>query len=291
MRIGYIFTRKSDDERAIAKALEELGHQVELVHDAHMIQNAERYHHQFDLILFHHCTYLDQIKRIGLPTVFWCFDLIVHDKYDQNIIKSRQRWARKAVEISDLGFFTDGGAVEMFPENTLRLTQGAQTIRTGTREVQHDILFAGTVEKLRLEFFRELEKRLPERLRQLNKREKIFGPGFAEVLSTAKIILAPNAPISHNYWSNRVYMVTGYGGFLLHPYIEELESQYTDGEEIVYYTDVDDLATKAEYYLDNEEERNFIAARAQWRTEHEHMYSHRVRVLMRHVEERLSMGV
>lgn len=58
------------------------------------------------------------------------------------------------------------------------------------------------------------------------------------------------------------------GGFLLSNYQPELEELFTDGEDMVMYTSMDDLKDKAGYYLEHDEERRRIALNG-WKKVHE----------------------
>lgn len=58
------------------------------------------------------------------------------------------------------------------------------------------------------------------------------------------------------------------GGFLLSNYQPELAELFTDGEEMVMYTSMDDLKEKAGYYLEHDAEREQIALNG-WRKIHE----------------------
>lgn len=58
----------------------------------------------------------------------------------------------------------------------------------------------------------------------------------------------------------RVFDVLGCGGFLISNYQAELEECFVIGEDLVIYTDEDDLLNKIEYYLAHEKERADIAA-------------------------------
>lgn len=62
------------------------------------------------------------------------------------------------------------------------------------------------------------------------------------------------------YWSDRVYETLGRGGFIIHPFIEGMQEEFTDGENIVFYeyTNFKQLKEKIDFYLNNEEERERI---------------------------------
>ena len=49
------------------------------------------------------------------------------------------------------------------------------------------------------------------------------------------------------------------GGFCLTNYQPEIAESFEDGVDLVMYTDMEDMAQKAEWYLQNEEERAAVA--------------------------------
>lgn len=57
----------------------------------------------------------------------------------------------------------------------------------------------------------------------------------------------------------RILDVLSCGGFCITNYQPEVEELLTDGEELVMYTDMDDLQAKLRYYLEHDEERMRIA--------------------------------
>lgn len=59
----------------------------------------------------------------------------------------------------------------------------------------------------------------------------------------------------------RVLDILSCGGFCLTNYQPEIAEFFADGEDLVMYTDMDDLVAKAEYYLSHDEERRTIADR------------------------------
>ena len=278
MNILYLITNTTGDEIAITKAFEHFGHTVIRVYDGRW--NAEQYDIEFDFLFFHHSTKLEEIAAVNIPKVFWCFDLMTdHPR--------RSKWVHTAVQTADLAFFTDGDCVKNYHDKSVRLMQGAQEIKIGTaQEEKHDITFAGTIGANRRGFFHDISKHF-----ELHITNKVYGNAFADLIASSKIIIAPDAPIKPNYWSNRVYMVLGYGGFLLHPYIKELARQYEDKVDLVFYHDRKDLQSKIHYYLDsyNDEERKTIADCGMTRTNLEHTYTHRCEVILQTVKDRFSI--
>jgi len=82
-------------------------------------------------------------------------------------------------------------------------------------------------------------------------------------------------PVTDNYWSNRVYIIGGYGGFLMHPASKGLAEQFVPNEELVFYNDVDHLALLLNKALDNPEYCKKIAARTNEIILEKHCYVHR----------------
>lgn len=59
--------------------------------------------------------------------------------------------------------------------------------------------------------------------------------------------------------AQRVFDILGCGGFCITNYQPEIAEFFADGQELVMYTDMKDLADKVKYYLMHEEERKQIA--------------------------------
>jgi glycosyltransferase involved in cell wall biosynthesis len=190
-----------------------------------------------------------------------------------------------------LGFCTDGDWA-LKHDGIHQLMQGADERYTGKvqSKVQHDILFAGSVTHPpdRHRQIKDLERTYGDRLLALYP-DKLwtFGRKFAKKIAESKIVISLRLPASDNYWSNRVYVVSGFGGFLIHPYCKQLANHYVEGEEIVFYRTEDELKKKIDYYLPLGEERKRISANALQRTLQEHTYTHRCKQLIRIVKEQL----
>ena len=85
-----------------------------------------------------------------------------------------------------------------------------------------------------------------------------------------------NASIpGHDQIKGRNFEIPGCGAFLLTGCIDGLEAYYRIGEEVVCYSDVDDLIDKIRYHLRHEDEREVIARAGYLRTLAEHTYDHR----------------
>ena len=64
--------------------------------------------------------------------------------------------------------------------------------------------------------------------------ERTYREKLRERIGTHSMMVAPDAPVTDRYWSNRVFMAMGFGAFMLHPYCAKLAEMYKDGEEIIF---------------------------------------------------------
>lgn len=106
--------------------------------------------------------------------------------------------------------------------------------------------------------------------RHYGQRSCVYGPTHAQICNSAKIMVADNFTNDvPGYWSDRVYLEVGSGGFVLHPRVAGIEKHFEDGRHLVLYESIGDLIDKVDYYLDHEDERAAIAS-AGWK--HVHKY-------------------
>jgi hypothetical protein len=305
MKILYIARHSSgdnDDEGAIAHSLESLGHKVILALESTspliMYRKlAEEEYRNVDFVLFNHCSNYSLLSSIKAPKVFWCFDLIDFSSDPSLECRNKQRieWINKLTSLTDLGFLSDGDWVNRDRTGKLhRLMQGADTrvasqmIQTGDR----DILFTGEIyggedrkswaRFMRSEFGLRFQVYPP---RRGTKRK--HGKKLCKLLNSARIIAAPDGPVTDHYWSNRVYLTLGFGAFLIHPYCKTLEEHYVDKKEIVFYRDRTELKDLINYYLKYPEQRRVIRQAGYARTMADHTYTNRCRELINIVKKHL----
>lgn len=89
-----------------------------------------------------------------------------------------------------------------------------------------------------------------------------------------------NAYKGANQVKARTFEVPGAGGFLLTESASGLEHSYADGQEVVTFSDIDDLAKKIRYFLAKPIERDAIAQAGFMRTQREHTYDLRMKELL-----------
>lgn len=292
MKIGYVAKFDSggnEDENAIHFALEQLGHQVERLREH---KGNKAYRLDCDFVLFHHWQDYDSMRRIEVPRVFWCFDLISYpDPTLRERNERRKRWAETVMEICDLGFMTDGDWVAQDETGKLNwLLQGADERVVGPGKpgvAPSPIIFTGSSRGGgvgRESFVADMRQRYGSDFCQV---QRVHGRALADVVASAKVVVAPDHPATDRYWSNRVFNTLGFGGFLLHPRCRELEKMYRDREEIVYYDSRPELHELIENFLGRSESRSLIGQFGYERTLQEHLYRHRVEQLVKTIQERL----
>ena len=94
-------------------------------------------------------------------------------------------------------------------------------------------------------------------------RPPVYIHEFLKVISKTKIVFNRHSDISEEFKGNmRVFETMGMGSFMLAD--EGVYPEYlVPGKDFATYTDEDDLINKIKYYLNNEDERESIAAKGQ----------------------------
>lgn len=122
---------------------------------------------------------------------------------------------------------------------------------------------------------------------------QIYGPPFRgvrgqdlnDVLASTDIIVGDTLCPGYThegYWSDRIYEVTGRGGFIIHPRIKGLETEFKEHEEVAFYNygDFEHLRRLIDWYLEHGDYREAVRKNGMQRTINEHTYKHRVKELL-----------
>jgi hypothetical protein len=120
-------------------------------------------------------------------------------------------------------------------------------------------------------------------------RPQLRGAELNTLYASAKIVIGDTLCKDFKYpfySSDRLFEVTGRGGFLIYPEIRGLSEFYRDMDDVVYYkyNDFDNLKYLIDYFLKNDSEREVIRNRGHWRAKKEHTYSHRLADILMHLE-------
>lgn len=84
---------------------------------------------------------------------------------------------------------------------------------------------------------------------------------YSEGISTTKINLCFLRKINHDQHTSRSFEIPAIGGFMLAERTPEHCSLYCDGQESAFFSNDEELVSKIEYYLSNEDERKAVAIR------------------------------
>ncbi len=288
MKVLYLAKHDSggnDDEGAVYHALLALGCDVERLRE-NRAQVARKVR-GCDFLLCHHPHDLDALRAVQIPKVFWCFDLIDWPNMPRHA--QRASWARQLTDVCDLGFLTDGDWVARDTTGKLRwLPQGADTrVPQGECPSQPpcDVLVVGGLGYGREGQIEELRSAFGDGFRHVAK--GYHGLALRALVRSAKVVVAPFAPVTDRYWSNRVYLLTGMGALVLHPHCAALDMQYAGA--LPMYRGRGDALAKALYWVNeaSAEGRARAAQNCQRLTLTRHTYTDRVRELLVAVKEKL----
>lgn len=265
MRIVYVANHEpkaSDDtEGHLYKAMTELGHEVVRVSEK------DNSLPDGDILLFHKWDKLLPFK--GLK-VCWYFD---------KVWQNRPAYMQRVLSYADRLFLTDGTWLlgNPHPKATI-LRQGIGDYHLGEKIIDDvDVAMTGSMYGERSDFCKQLSQKYGSRFKIYN---SVFNRSFNDLVASVPVMVAPIYPSDDWYWSNRVYLTMGSGGFMLHPRLKGLEEEYTDGQEIVFYDGVDDLLDKIDYYLSHKEEREGIRFAGWTKTATKYSYKARISQLL-----------
>ena len=311
------------DEEAIAYALEQLGHTVERVHESRRYREglpigAYLYGAQgvYDFCLFHKHEVVSEVAAIAevIPCAFWYFDLLSNDD-DPTLaarMQQRRRWFRDVIQHCVTAFVTDGDWVDHWNNGDPRervsfqnegqnrysdvkihwLMQGADERFVGLGEPRFkpapDILFTGTRHhgRKREEHVAELERRYGNRfgvVGETRQTPRKHGRELADLFASTKVVVAPDGPCTDRYWSNRVYLTAGLGGYILHPELKGLQPHYNTAE-VRQYRSREELYRMIDYALECPGEIPSMRMFGHHATVQRNLYRHRCQDLIRVME-------
>lgn len=294
--VGKFGQHDNADEDSVAYAFERLGHEVIKIEERQAPAQL-RINHRADFLLFHHCDrQLDSILNYQhCPLVFWTFDLF--SSQDPGLLarmSNRQQWLKKCLPKIALGCMTDGDQVAADTTGKLvHLMQGADERFVGYGEPKYDlppILFTGTSKHglARESHILELKERYGDKFWVLGEdgpKGRKHGRELADIFASVKIVIAPDGPNTDLYHSNRIYLTTGLGGFLLHPYGKKAYEDYKSS--VSFYYDRESLHKKISFFLDSDESREEQRLNGYECTLHHHLYRHRCEQMIEIIKERI----
>jgi len=290
MKIIYFANFKNENsdrtEQHIKKAFEDLGHEV-ICYDETSVKEPNdmlTVAQDADMFLFHKAGVegvisLNQLTsiltHITCPKVCWYFDKIEGNTERMQYINLVSKYADKV-------FVTDRTFIRRHKDHKLEyLPQGYGNIDyvSKIKEYTNGIVFIGNPYGEREEFVTNLFRRYGKLFKVTNSH---FNEDLIDMCKSSKIIVAPEFPSDDFYWSSRLYLILGSGGFLIHPDLFGIkeDGELTEGKHFAGYRGYKELFDVIEYYMEHDEERERIKAQGIAKVRSTLTYKDRIRQLI-----------
>jgi hypothetical protein len=237
---------------------------------------------------------LDRLRGLYGASACWMFDLI-----SPEFSGYRWRWSRGVCEAADFFFTTDGNAARhlLGHGNPIVLRQGiGDDVRPGmpVRSMQRTACFLGSVYH-----GREAEVAALRDLRgEFAVIDNVRGAMLSDLMASVSMVIGPTRPCLPGYWSNRLYVVTGYGGLFVGPEVSGMRDEgwipgehyiashtmHADGSLSPAYSSIVDFIREIK---DAPHEMLVVRRAGQRLALAHHTYDHRVADLLGHVRKKL----
>jgi len=163
-----------------------------------------------------------------------------------------------------------------------------------SQRMASDVAFIGTgYDRSRATFLAKVAKRFDLKVwglgwedwrKQLNWTGRaVYGPEFARVCSSAKIILGINPLIARgatNYTSDRTWMVIQAGGLYLGEATDGITTLLREGDHCAWYKDIESCLDRCSYYLTNPASRERVRRQGQHFVREHHTFDQRIHNLL-----------
>jgi spore maturation protein CgeB len=232
------------------------------------------------------------IDEAGVPIVSWLTNIFMGVEPREIEVK------HNPIFQADVVFSTDGGHEEAFKAAGVvhvPLRQGIDVreayIANGDYPTRAQIGFIGSVYDNIWPYRKKLVDWLAatygDKFEHFGQDGKIRHDELNRLCATLKIVVGDSVR-SPRYWSNRIYEITGRGGFIIHPMTEGLDEEFTPYEHFIPYEygDFKGLKEKIDYFLTHDAEREKIRLAGFEHCKTNHTYGHRVREMLKVLRER-----
>lgn len=229
--------------------------------------------------------------------LWWTFDWMNHPIHHD--------WYWPMAKESDMCFQTDGyGDEKKYREwgiNRYELHQAADIQHGIPKIITHedvekfsaDISFAGSVyterrKEINSRLYRKYDgyKYYGNQSLRSGGGQEIWGQDFAKMCFLSKIVIGDNFTNDvAGYWSDRVYLTLGCGGFFLTSYVEGLEKKFGDYYHLAWYKDLNEMEELIDYFLPREGLRKTIAKNGYEFVRQNHTYDNRIQEFTEVIKE------
>ncbi len=183
---------------------------------------------------------------------------------------------RPAVLRHLISFFGSGYAYRHRWEILTALAERYTLSIWGTNWARYDCPFDGS-RCLRPEEWEAQRQRLPR------PHPPVYNEDLGQKIAETAIVLGIGVPGVPLYFSNRVWLTLGWGGFLLQEYVEGLEHFFENHRHLVWYRDVEEAVDLIAWYLAHPGPRERIALQGYQQVQRFHTYDQRIQVLLQSV--------
>jgi spore maturation protein CgeB len=112
--------------------------------------------------------------------------------------------------------------------------------------------------------------------------QQMYGEKYNKLITNSSIALVFLSKENDDTYTRRCFEIPACGGFMLAPRTSTLEALFVEGEEIIFYSDKEDLYNKAVEYISNPFERERIIANANKKVKA--LHSNHARAMQIHLE-------
>ena len=294
LRIAFLgnFEQAWSTEGYAAEALERVGHTVHRIHE-YGVRDADEVLRQIQdfraqcLLFFKGrigvdpndvqavlrpdpTQLIDVLRRSPVPAYLWYYDRV----HEYHADPGRLEWMRRVAPLCRVAFVTDGGLASTGWANWHILRQGISVptiTQVDVSEAQReDVAFVGQIYGPRRDELETIRSQF-----KLNVVSNIFGKDLSSVIRGHRIIVGPGYPSAPGYWSDRIYVVLGHGGFFLAPEVDGMRKEGFDPG--VHFAALGrDPVRDIHYWLGRPVERARIARQGQELVLNRFTYEHRV---------------
>lgn len=232
------------------------------------------------------------LDNVNIPVVSWLTNIFM------GILPTREQEVKhNPIFKADIVFSTDGGHQKEFEAAGVKhvlLRQGIhepEAYLASGFDTKAEIGFIGSVYAhiwpYRKQLVEWLAKTYGERFEHFGQDGSIRHDALNKLCGTLKIVVGDSVK-SPGYWSNRIYEITGRGGFIIHPMTDGLAEEFTPYKHFIPYKfgDFASLKLIIDYYLSHPREREEIRLAGFEHCRTAHTYQIRVKEMLKVLKER-----